>query len=88
MSSGSGGLYLSTLSDMSPASPATSDCLVLCFSGFFSFLFQSSRVCLLTFLGHLIFFLFFPLCLPFWGSYPVTTEGVRVSWTSTDVRRY
>ena len=28
------------------------------------------------------------VCVTFWGSCPVTTEGIRVSWTSTDVRRY
>ena len=28
------------------------------------------------------------VCVPFLGSKPVTTEGIRVSWTSTDVRRY
>ena len=42
LSSGSDGLYLSPLSDMSPA---TSDCLEPYFSGVFSFLFQLSRVC-------------------------------------------
>ena len=28
------------------------------------------------------------VCVPFLGSWSVTTEGIRVSWTSTDVRRY
>ena len=30
----------------------------------------------------------FSVCVPFLGSEPVTTEGIRVSWTNTDVRRY
>ena len=49
MSSGSDGLYLSPLSDLSPA---TSDCLEPYFSGGFYFIFQLSRV--LTFLGPFI----------------------------------
>ena len=28
------------------------------------------------------------VCVPFWGSQPATTEGIRVSWTNTDVIRY
>ena len=28
------------------------------------------------------------VCVPFLGSKPVTTEGIRVSWTNMDVRRY
>ena len=28
------------------------------------------------------------VCVPFLGSKPVTTEGIRVSWTNTGVRRY
>ena len=52
MSSGSDGLYLSPLSDMSPA---TSDCLELYFSGGFSFIFQIIA-CVLTFLGPFISF--------------------------------
>ena len=42
VSSGSDGLYLSPLSDMSPA---TSDCLEPYFSGGVYFIFQLSRVC-------------------------------------------
>ena len=42
VSSGSDGLYLSPLSDMSPA---TSDCLEPYFFGGFYFIFQLSRVC-------------------------------------------
>ena len=53
VSSGSDGLYLSPLSDMSPA---TSDCLEPYFSGGFYFIFQLSRVCVLTFLGLFISF--------------------------------
>ena len=44
VSSGSDGLYLSSLSDMSPA---TSDCLESYFSGGFILFFQLSRVCVL-----------------------------------------
>ena len=62
MSSWSDGLYLSPLTDMSPA---TSDCLEPYFSGGFSFLFQLSRV--LTFLRLFIYFLFFSQCVPFLG---------------------
>ena len=51
VSSGSDGLYLSPLSDMSPA---TSDCLEPHFSEIFYFIFQLSRV--LTFLGPFISF--------------------------------
>ena len=42
VSSGSDGLYLSPLSDMSPA---TSDCLGPYYSGGFYFIFQLSRAC-------------------------------------------
>ena len=83
MSSGSDGLYLSPLSDMSPA---TSDCLEPYFSGVFSFLFQLSRVCRLFWV--LLFVFDFSQYVPFLGSLHVTTEGVRVSWISTDVREY
>ena len=51
VSSGSDGLYLPPLPDMSPA---TSDCLEPCFSGFF---FVLSLVCLLVWV--LIFLFFF-----------------------------
>ena len=64
VSSGSDGLYLSPLSDMSPA---TSDCLEPYFSGFlfFSFLFQLSRVCWLFWV--LLFPCdFFHNVYPFW----------------------
>ena len=50
VSSGSDGLYLSSLSDMSPA---TSDCLEPYFSVFCLLLFSNYRVCL-TFLGPFI----------------------------------
>ena len=60
VSSGSDGLYLSPLSDMSPA---TSDCLDPYFSGggFFSF---AIIACMLTFLGPFYFSLifFFTMC--------------------------
>ena len=46
--------------------------------------FSNYRVCV-DFSGSFYFFLIF---VPFLGSEPVTTEGVRVSWTSTDVRKY
>ena len=62
MSSGSDGLYLSPLSDMSPA---TSDCLEPYFSGVFSFLFQLSRVCV-DFSGSFYFFMIFHNVYPFW----------------------
>ena len=52
MSSGSEGLYLSPLSDMSPA---TSDCLETYFSGGF-ILFSNYRVCV-DFSGSFYFFL-------------------------------
>ena len=51
VSSGSEGLYLSPLSDMSPA---TSNCLETYFSGGF-ILFQTIA-CVLTFLGPFIYF--------------------------------
>ena len=57
MSSGSEGLYLSPLSDMSPA---TSDCLETYFSGGF-ILFLNYRVCV-DFSGSFYFFL---ICVPF-----------------------
>ena len=75
MSSGSDGLYLSPLSDMSPA---TSDCLEPYFSVFLFLFFSNYRVCV-DFSGFFYSFDFF---------HNVTTEGVRVSWTSTDVRKY
>ena len=65
VSSGSDGLYLSPLSDMSPA---TSDCLEPYFSVFFSsFLFFSNyRVCV-DFSGAFYFlFFFFHNVYPFW----------------------
>ena len=52
VSSGSDGLYLSPLSDMSPA---TSDCLEPYFSGFFFFSCPMTS-CVLTFLGPSISF--------------------------------
>ena len=52
VSSGSDGLYLSPLSDMSPA---TSDCLEHYFSGGFYFIFPIIA-CVLTFLGPFISF--------------------------------
>ena len=52
VSSGSDGLYLSPLSDMSPA---TSDCLEPYFSGGFYFIFPIIA-CVLTFLGPFISF--------------------------------
>ena len=59
MSSGSNGLYLSPLPDVSPV---TSDCLEPYLSVFFP-----TIACVLTFLGRL--FLFdFSLYVPFWGS--------------------
>ena len=62
VSSGSDGLYLSPLSDMSPA---TSDCLEPYFSGGFYFiLFSNYRVCV-DFSGSFYFFL---ICVPFLGS--------------------
>ena len=60
VSSGSEGLYLSPLSDMSPA---TSDCLDTYFSGGF-ILFSNYRVCV-DFSGSFYFFL---ICVPFLGS--------------------
>ena len=52
VSSGSDGLYLSPLSDMSPA---TSGCPEPYFSGEFYFIFPSIA-CVLTFLGPFIYF--------------------------------
>ena len=60
VSSGSDGLYLSPLSDMSPA---TSDCLETYFSGGL-ILFSNYRVCV-DFSGSFYFFL---ICVPFLGS--------------------
>ena len=60
MSSGSDGLYLSPLSDMSPA---TSDCLEPYFSGGF-ISFSNYRVCV-DFSGSFYFFL---ISVPFLGS--------------------
>ena len=57
MSSESDGLYLSPLSDMSPA---TSDCLKPYFSVFFPFI-----ACVLTFLGPFIYLLIFHSMYPF-----------------------
>ena len=64
VSSGSDGLYLSPLSDMSPA---TSDCREPYFSGFLLFSFPIIA-CALTFLGSFISFRFFSQCVPFLGS--------------------
>ena len=62
MSSGSDGLYLFPLSDMSPA---TSDCLEPYFSEFF-FFFSNYRVCV-DFSGSFSLFLtFFHNVYPFW----------------------
>ena len=62
VSSGSDGLYLSPLSDVSPA---TSDCLETNFSGGGYFiLFSNYRVCV-DFSGSFYFFL---ICVPFLGS--------------------
>ena len=62
VSSGSDGLYLSPLSDMSPA---TSDCLEPYFSGVF-ILFSNYRVCV-DFSGSFYFLLiFFHNVYPFW----------------------
>ena len=63
MSSGSDGLYLSPLSDMSPA---TSDCLEPYFSGEFFFLFSNYRVCV-DFVGSFFFKKFFSQYVPFLG---------------------
>ena len=60
VSSGSDGLHLSPLSDMSPA---TSDCLEPYFSGEFYFI-SNYRVCV-DFSGSFYFFL---ICVPFLGS--------------------
>ena len=84
MSSGSNGLYLSPLFDMSPA---TSDYLEPYFSVFSFLFFSNYRVCV-DFSASFFFFFFFSQRVPFLGSLPVATEGVRVSWTSTDVRKY
>ena len=62
MSSESDGLYLSPLSDMSPA---TSDGLEPYFTGGFSFCF-SIIACVLTFLGPFNYFLFFHNMYAFW----------------------
>ena len=59
MSSGSDGLYLSPLSNMSPA---TSDCLEPYFSGVF---FSNYRMCV-DFSGSFYFFLIFHKMYPFW----------------------
>ena len=64
VSSGSDGLYLSPLSDMSPA---TSDCLEPYFSFSFSF-FSPIIACVLTSLGPFISDYFFSQCVPFLGS--------------------
>ena len=80
MSSGSDGLYLSPLSDMSPAG------LTVWSLNFLGgvILFSNYLECV-DFSGSFYFLL---ICVPFLGSWPVTTGGVRVSWTSTDVRKY
>ena len=63
VSSGSDGLYISPLSDMSPA---TSDCLEPYFSGF-SFLFFSKYRVFVDFSGSFDFLLvFFHNVYPFW----------------------
>ena len=63
VSSGSDGLYISPLSDMSPA---TSDCLEPYFSGGFFFFFSNYRVCV-DFFGSFYFFLIsFHNVYPFW----------------------
>ena len=59
VSSGSDGLYLSPLSDMSPA---TSDCLEPYFSGGFYFIFPI--IACVDFSGSFYFFL---ICVPFLG---------------------
>ena len=61
MSSGSDGLYLSPLSDMSPA---TSDCLEPYFSRGGGGVISNYRVCV-DFSGSFYFFL---ICVPFLGS--------------------
>ena len=62
MSSGSDGLYLSPLSDMSLA---TSDCLEPYFFWGFFFSFSNCRVCV-DFDGSFFFFFFFHNVYPFW----------------------
>ena len=63
MSSGSDGLYLSPLFDMSPA---TSDCLELYFSVFSFLFFSNYRVCV-DFSGSFYLFLtFFHNVYPLW----------------------
>ena len=59
MSSGSDGLYLPPLSDMSPA---TSDCL----EPYYYFYFFSIIACVLTFLGPFTFLFIFHNVYPFW----------------------
>ena len=59
--------------------------LIFLFFLFFSF---PIIACVLTSLGPFTSDLVFSQCVPFLGSKPVITEGVRVSWTSTDVRKY
>ena len=59
----SDGLYLSHLSDMSPA---TSDCLEPYFSVLF-FLFSNYLVCV-DFSGYFYLFIYFSQCVPFLGS--------------------
>ena len=66
MSSGSDGLYLSPLSDMSLA---TSDCLKPYFSVFFKFYFSVIACVRVDFSGPFYFFLiFFHNVYPFWGN--------------------
>ena len=59
----------------------------LIFLGFFRFFFSNYRVCV-DFSGSFYLFFIFSQCVPFLGSWLVTMEGVRVSWTSEDVRKY
>ena len=64
VSSGSDGLYLSPLSDVSPA---MSNCPEPYFYGGFSFYFPIIA-CVLTFLGPFIYFCFCSQCVTFLGS--------------------
>ena len=64
VSNGSDGLYLSLLSDMSPA---TSDSLEPYFSVFVFFYFPITCVCV-DFSGSFHLFLIFSQCVPFMGS--------------------
>ena len=64
VSSGSDGLYIYPLFDMSPT---TSDCLEPYFSGGFYFYFPIIA-CVLIFLGPFYFLFYFSQCVPFLGS--------------------